>query len=151
MRSQQRDVQKKMKLEEKSDLAKTKLIAKAAADKVVSQLSSIFEKWEQIDFIDALKTFPAGERAGAITVMSTDEPWLLTNYGAVTAWKSESRVQVTLANFATTYKTVNIAKIEGKTQAPIINGEGKEETETMFKTLASTMAKGAVPAEMVHM
>ncbi len=58
--------------------------------------------------------------------LSVDTPWLLKRPTLLDEWRGHGKVQVTLANFASNYKRGNQAKLEGKAQAPMNAGEGKD-------------------------
>ena len=127
------DLAKRKKEEEKQAIAEANKIAKNAASKVKKggkAVNPIFqvpaEKWRSVY-----------ERkvADELTADMMALPWIVKGSDQVSVWKSQNNMAMKLNEFAGQYKRAQSFKDDGRSQAPIVPRQGREETQALYQQL----------------
>ena len=79
--------------------------------------------------------------------ISVDEPKLLASLPGMDEWKNGAKVQMMLATFGGSYKKREALKEEYRVQQVITPGQGREETQTLFKGMDEKLTSGVLGSD----
>ena len=134
-KKQERDATKQKKDEENREVSRVKAVAKAAAQQVKQEEKStpalFLVDLAQMENDSSVLKFPVHD--GSVKEIPMDRPVLFKNIQAVQEWAKLPKLQLALGTFGGKYKKADSYNSEGKSQTPLYNREGKEESLECIK------------------